>query len=218
MNLSPEKVEEILEAIWVAKENDCNSVDEIKKFINISVDDDMLDSLKRECLVTIQDNCINLTPAGELKAKSVIRKHRLAERLMVDVLGMDEESIEKPACEFEHVLSEGVEETICTLLGHPRKCPHGADIPEGICCLEERKQIDNIITTLDNVDTGKEVKIVYISTDQHSILHKLTSYGIIPGTVVSVHQKSPTLVIQTQNLQLAIEKNIGKNITVRKFK
>ncbi len=69
MNLSPEKVEEILEAIWVAKENDCNSVDEIKRFINISVDDDMLDSLKRECLVTIQDNCINLTPAGELKAK-----------------------------------------------------------------------------------------------------------------------------------------------------
>jgi len=57
MNLTPEKAEEILEAIWVAKENGCDSVDEIKKFINISVDNDMFNSLKKECLVTIQERC-----------------------------------------------------------------------------------------------------------------------------------------------------------------
>ena len=59
MNLSPEKVEEILEAFLVAKENDCHLIDEIKDFIDISVDDDMLNSLKKECLVTIKDNSIN---------------------------------------------------------------------------------------------------------------------------------------------------------------
>ena len=74
---------------------------------------------------------------------------------MVDVLGMDEKSIEKPAYEFEHVLSEGVEETIYTLLGHPRKCPHDADISEGTCCLEARKEVQNIVTTLYNIDVGR---------------------------------------------------------------
>ncbi len=217
MNMNQDTTMEILEAIWVAREHGCNLIDEIKEFIDISIDTEILDSLKRESLVTIDDSIINLTPQGESKAKSIIRKHRLAERLMVDVLGMDEISIEKPACEFEHVLSKGVEETICTLLGHPRKCPHGAEIPEGICCLEGRKEIESIITTLDNINIGKEVKIVYIKTDQHSILHKLASCGIIPGTVISVHQKSPTLVIQMQNFQLALEKSIGKNITVKKF-
>ncbi len=208
---------EILEAIWVAKENGCNLVEKIKDFTNVSITTDMLNILKRESMVTIDGNTIDFTQTGEIQAKSIIRKHRLAERLMVDVLGMDKLSIEKPACEFEHVLSDGVEETICTLLGHPRKCPHDADIPEGICCLEGRKDVENIITTLDNIDIGKEVKVVFISADQHSVLHKLTSYGIIPGSLISIHQKSPTLVIQTQNIQLALEKKIGKCITVKKF-
>ena len=217
MNLSREKIEEILEAVWAAKEIGCSSIIEIKKSINISTDDETFDTLHKEGLVNIEGDHIDFSPDGEEKAKSIIRKHRLAERLMVDVLGMDIKSIEKTACEFEHVLTKGVEETICTLLGHPKKCPHGADIPEGICCLEKRVKIDNIITTLDKIDAGKQVKIVYISTDQHSILHKLTACGIIPGTVISVHQKSPTLVIQMQNFQLALEKDIGKNITVRKI-
>ena len=136
---------------------------------------------------------------------------------MVDVLGMEEKTIEKTACEFEHVLSNGVEETICTLLGHPKKCPHGVDIPEGKCCREVKTEVENIITTLDSVEVGREVKIVYIGTDQHSLLHKLSSYGIIPGTIITVHQKSPTMVIQTENLQLALDKEIGKEIAVRKF-
>lgn len=217
MNLSEENIEEILEAVWVARENGRETVDKLNDFIKFPVDADMLNCLKKERLVTITDNCINLTPAGKHIAKAVIRKHRLAERLMVDILGMDEKSIEKTACEFEHVISKGVEENICTMLGHPKKCPHGADIPEGICCQEARNKVENIITTLNNVKIGKEVKIVYISTKEHAILHKLTSYGIIPGSVISVHQKSPTLVIQTQNIQIALEKNIGKEITVRKF-
>ena len=217
MNSNREVVEEILETVWCAREDGWDQVEKIQERVNIPLNDEILDSLEKDRLVSIRDDCIDLTPSGELIAKSVIRRHRLAERLMVDVLGMDEKSIEKTACEFEHVLSKGVEETICTLLGHPRKCPHGATIPAGDCCQEERKEVENIITTLDNIDVGKEVKIVYISTDQHSILHKLASYGIIPGTVISVHQKSPTMIIQTENLQLALDKDIGKEITVRRF-
>lgn len=216
MNLPKEEIEEILEGIWVAREENRDSVGAIGEHLD-GEPDEVLGHLEKEGFISIDDGRIRLLSSGEGIAQRTIRRHRLAERLMVDILGMEEKAIEKTACEFEHALSDGVEETICTLLGHPRKCPHGADIPVGKCCREAKKQIENIITTLDNVEVGREVKVVYISTDQHDVLHKLTSYGIIPGTVISVHQKSPTMVIQTENLQLALDREIGKDITVRKF-
>jgi hypothetical protein len=65
----------------------------------------------------------------------VIRRHRLAERLFMDVLSIrDEGEIESSACKFEHILSPEVTDRICTLLGHPLACPHGSPIPQGDCC------------------------------------------------------------------------------------
>ena len=78
---------------------------------------------------------VSLTPRGRNKAGSIIRRHRLAERLFTDSLAMDSESeIEQQACKFEHILSPGATDKICTFLGHPRTCPHGAPIPPGPCC------------------------------------------------------------------------------------
>jgi putative ABC transport system ATP-binding protein len=78
---------------------------------------------------------VTLTTRGRNKAGSIIRRHRLAERLFTDSLAMDSESeIEQQACKFEHILSPGATDKICTFLGHPRTCPHGAPIPPGPCC------------------------------------------------------------------------------------
>src|ERR1700752_4061913 len=78
---------------------------------------------------------VRLTPRGRNKAGSIIRRHRLAERLFTDSLAMDSESeIEQQACKFEHILSPGATDKICAFLGHPRTCPHGAPIPPGPCC------------------------------------------------------------------------------------
>jgi putative ABC transport system ATP-binding protein len=75
------------------------------------------------------------TPAGETRARDVIRRHRLAERLFRDVLSIrDEDEIESSACKFEHILSPEVTDRMCTLLGHPGSCPHGSPIPKGACC------------------------------------------------------------------------------------
>ena len=80
---------------------------------------------------------VSLTARGRNKAASIIRRHRLAERLFTDSLAMDSESeIEQQACKFEHILSPGATDKICTFLGHPRTCPHGAPIPPGPCCVE----------------------------------------------------------------------------------
>jgi putative ABC transport system ATP-binding protein len=78
---------------------------------------------------------VELTPRGRERAGSIIRRHRLAERLFTDSLAMDSESeIEQQACKFEHILSPEATDKICTFLGHPRTCPHGAPIPPGLCC------------------------------------------------------------------------------------
>src|SRR6195256_4064152 len=78
---------------------------------------------------------VELTPRGRERAGSIIRRHRLAERLFTDSFAMDSESeIEQQACKFEHILSPEATDKICTFLGHPRTCPHGAPIPPGPCC------------------------------------------------------------------------------------
>jgi len=78
---------------------------------------------------------VELTARGRQRAADIIRRHRLAERLFTDSLAMDSETeIEQQACKFEHILSPEATDKICTFLGHPRTCPHGAPIPPGACC------------------------------------------------------------------------------------
>ena len=89
---------------------------------------------------------VNLTPRGRTRAGSIIRRHRLAERLFTDSLAMDSESeIEQQACKFEHILSPGATDKICSFLGHPRNCPHGAPIPPGPCCHNRVALVEGVL-------------------------------------------------------------------------
>jgi Mn-dependent DtxR family transcriptional regulator len=81
------------------------------------------------------DLMIEFTHTGRQRAADVIRRHRLAERLFTESLGMDDPAeVEEQACKFEHILSPEATDRICAFLGHPRTCPHGAPIPPGACC------------------------------------------------------------------------------------
>ena len=94
------------------------------------------DAMRPEGIFSMDGSAVvTLTPRGRNRAGSIIRRHRLAERLFTDSLAMDSESeIEQQACKFEHILSPGATDKICSFLGHPRTCPHGAPIPPGPCC------------------------------------------------------------------------------------
>jgi DtxR family Mn-dependent transcriptional regulator len=70
-----------------------------------------------------------LTRSGKPEAALAIRRHRLGERLLADVLKAEDELLEEQACRLEHALFDGLDESICTLLGHPQFCPHGKPIP-----------------------------------------------------------------------------------------
>jgi putative ABC transport system ATP-binding protein len=109
----------------------------------------LIATLTRIGLVTVEDGEERFTPAGEERARNVIRRHRLAERLFMDVLSIrDEVEIESSACKFEHILSPDVTDRICTLLGHPLACPHGSPIPQGDCCAEKRVLDNSEIATV----------------------------------------------------------------------
>jgi putative ABC transport system ATP-binding protein len=99
---------------------------------------------------------VSLTPRGRSKAGSIIRRHRLAERLFTDSLAMDSETeIEQQACKFEHILSPGATDKICAFLGHPKTCPHGAPIPPGPCCQGKARGEGSVI---DSENAGAEIR------------------------------------------------------------
>jgi len=85
-------------------------------------------------LVALQNGEVQLTPVGSQRARDVVRRHRLAERLFKDTFSIDDSEARTQACRFEHIISPELDERICTFLGHPSTCPHGNPIPPGDCC------------------------------------------------------------------------------------
>jgi putative ABC transport system ATP-binding protein len=85
-------------------------------------------------LVELHNGEVQLTPGGSQRARNVVRRHRLAERLFKDTFAIDESEVHNHACKFEHIISPELDQRICTFLGHPKTCPHGNPIPPGDCC------------------------------------------------------------------------------------
>jgi putative ABC transport system ATP-binding protein len=85
-------------------------------------------------LVALQNGEAHLTTLGSRRARDVVRRHRLAERLFKDTFSIDDSEAHTQACKFEHIISPELDQRICTFLGHPKTCPHGNPIPPGDCC------------------------------------------------------------------------------------
>jgi putative ABC transport system ATP-binding protein len=93
-----------------------------------------LSRMSERHLVELRDSDVQLTPVGSQRARGVVRRHRLAERLFKDTFAVDDTEAHTQACRFEHIISPELDQRICTFLGHPKTCPHGNPIPPGACC------------------------------------------------------------------------------------
>jgi len=82
----------------------------------------------------LEEHLIQLTERGQSRARDVVRRHRLAERLFKDTFRIDDHEAHSQACKFEHIISPELDQRICSFLGHPTTCPHGNPIPPGECC------------------------------------------------------------------------------------
>jgi len=211
-----QKIEEALSVIWEEREHKSGGRQEIEKKIFEKVKEGILEDLIKERYVTADNNSVKFTPKGENVARDITRRQRLAERLLIDVLELGRGEMDSSACEFEHILSKEVEESICTLLGHPKECPHGLPIPPGECCAKAKELLESIVIPLSKIKPGEAGKIVYVLTREHPQLHKLMSLWIVPGVRILVHQTFPSFVIQVAETQLALEKDIANEIYVKR--
>jgi len=208
--------DEILELLWYAKESGRTK----KSVTDLRVDagEDEIARAARELtdLGFIRtDPHLELLPAGEERARGIVRRHRLAEILFAEVLDVELADAEASACEFEHMLSERVVDRVCTFLGHPPKCPHGKPIPQGSCCRIFERRVDPLIVRLLDLKPGDEAKIAFIAPRSSARLDRLAVLGVVPGTLVRLVQKKPAVVIACGETSLAIEDETAREIWMR---
>jgi DtxR family Mn-dependent transcriptional regulator len=145
---------------------------------------EMLDRLTDEGYVSREGRRLSLTESGRSLAEKVVRKHRLAERLLVDVIGLEWHKVHREAGRWEHVISDDVEARLIELLGDPATCPHGNPIPGSHSpapAVETR--------SLADVSEGETVRLVRISEEVETnlgSLELLDEGGFIPGAVARV--------------------------------
>jgi len=212
-----ETQEEILESIWSVGDRQNNSIEAVKKRCSVNFTDADLDDLERQELIVRDRDRISLANKGKSIAEIIIRRHRLAEILVSSILKLKQSDMEDIACKVEHSLLPEVEESICTLLGHPEFCPDGKRIPRGRCCSGKGKAIDSSVVSLKELAPGESGKITYIKPGSHSSFHQLISFGLHPGVVVSVHRKNPAFCIKFENTELALDDDVAASIYVWKL-
>ncbi len=209
--------EEILEAVWTMDEQSDSSLAGIRERCPLEVKDEDLAILVKRRLIVREDDRVTLTYDGRDRARSVVRRHRLAEVLFATILDLGAEEREVVACEVEHNLLPEVEEAICTLLGHPAICPDNKPIPPGRCCDARRTTASTVIVNLTDLAVGEEGRITFIKPKDHERLHRLTSFGLTPGTIVQLHQRSPAFCIRYEGTELAINRDAAEDIYVTKI-
>ncbi len=209
--------EEYLEAIWILLEKKGhidNPLDlvRLKKYFGDKYNSTVVEKLESEEFVVLMDSQISYTELGRGKSRQLIRAHRLAERLLYDVLGMRD--YEVGACEFEHILDTNLINGICTLLGHPRRCPDGMPIPDGTCCRNRSGTQPNPTVSILEMRTGEAGRVASVNADEDTQLHILESLQIRPGSLISIHQRSPSIVVECSGGSVAIDESIAENIHV----
>ena len=218
-------IEEMLEFIWTEREEGKDNWDHLQTAIHtcdidgIKEDDDLtgiLDIMLEKELIARQDDHVILTETGERDAENIIRRHRLAEVLFHDAMSLGHDQMEKTACSMEHILTREATDSICTFLGHPLACPHEKPIPRGQCCSVYSTTVKPLVTKLSHSDIEVDLKVVFVHSKQHVQTDRLLAFGIKPGKIIKIHQKEPSFIIQTGETELAIDKEIAKDIYVKK--
>jgi DtxR family Mn-dependent transcriptional regulator len=177
---------------------------------------EMLERLAADGYLERQGRTIVLTERGDAVAQSVIRKHRLAERLLVDVIGLPWHLVHEEAGRWEHVMSDDVEERLVALLGDPSTCPHGNPIP-GSANATPTAMSQQV--ALSGVDPGQTVRFERVGEEiemDGAALRYLDDAGFIPGTTATVTTRAPdgTLLLDAGGTTLALGRDLCERLFV----
>jgi DtxR family transcriptional regulator, Mn-dependent transcriptional regulator len=207
----PEQViDELLESIWTCREKGSRDVLEVLRCAHAQAERAALEALAAEGLVRLTGECVELTPLGEDRAAGLVRRHRLAERLLSDVLGLSDTHAEETACALEHQLSPEGAEGLSRLLGDPLQCPHGKPIPPAAA---GRAPAAGPIP-LDQAPCPSRARVAFLRSSDHERIHQLLSMGLAPGVPIRLHQRSPVLVLEIEQSELALDREVARDVHV----
>jgi len=209
------KAEEILESLWIATEEKGENAAHLET-LRIGQDDEALAELVKLAYVEVHGERVHLRKEGRSEARMTVRRHRLAERLMMDILDIKGISGDERACEFEHLLHHGVDTKICTLLNHPTTCPHGKPIPPGSCCEQARQEGEVGVVALTELKAGERGEIAYLSATDVSKMQKLMSMGVLPGSELQVTRTFPSYIFKVGHSEFAVDSELAREIFIRK--
>jgi DtxR family Mn-dependent transcriptional regulator len=212
-----DRIDELLELIWTLREKGVSDMDHLLEMTQDIEAKSILRQMIKDDLFQTEGNRIILRDRGEEKAREIVRRHRLTERLLYEIFEMSEDEVEEEACKLEHILSPAVTESVCTFLGHPPTCIHGKPIPRGECCTRFKKEMKPLVIPLEELGLGEEGRIVFIASKSHQRLDRLSTLVIVPGSILRMHQKKPSYVLQIGETTLALDRDIVKNIYVKKI-
>ena len=199
-------IEDYLREIWV-REYEKN-----EKLLVTDFDSEDIEILSKKDYIVIKDGMINLSSVGESLGRSLVRKHRIAEKVVADLFLADMDEMEELADQIEHVMSEEVEDNICRILGNPENCPHNNPIPDG----DRSKELDSEHSIpLVNCHSGDSGEVSHIKTEDARKLRKIMNLGLIPGSNICLIQKFPNYVFQLGNTQLAVDKELAGEIFIK---
>ncbi len=172
---------------------------------------EMLDRLEADDLIVRTSRQIAMTSKGAALAQGVVRKHRLAERLLVDIIGLDWDKAHVEAGRWEHVISDDVEERLVVLLDNPTTCPHGNPIPGVDPVGPEQRR-------LAEAQPGDRIRLERITESvEHDAasLSYLGDHGLTPGTTALIQARAPdgTLTLVVGDATIAL----GPAMTKRMF-
>lgn len=208
-------LEEYLEAIAELEEENIPVIQarlaERLEYTPASVSE-MIHRLRDEGFIEIAGRSITLTDDGRIRAESVVRKHRLAERLLTDIIGLPWSQSHLEACRWEHVISDQVEERLVELLGNPTTCPHGNPIPGTTPSTVE-------LIPLSDCEVGTVARVsrvterIEIDTDS---LAYLDAANLRPGADANITAKAPdgTLTIEVDGVPVSLGASLTSQIFV----
>ena len=208
-------VEEYLEAIWELEEEGTQVIQaRLAEHIGHSAPSvsEMVRRLRSDGYVEFEGRVIRLTDEGRVLAESVVRKHRLAERFLLDVIGIPWHKTHIEACRWEHVMSDEVEERLMAIMENPSTCAHGNPIPgvagphRDLHALAETEPGDKV--RLERVTEQVEV-------DQDALIY-LDSHGFIPGVAAQVKSRAPdgTLTLELHEGTIALGPGLARQLYV----
>lgn len=207
--------DEILELLWTLREEGKTNRSDLLRGTQEEAPESLLEELRSAGQVEISGDEIRMTRSGEDRARGIIRRHRLAEVLLHNLFEIEPHQLDPNACQFEHILSEEVTESVCTFLGHPPVCPHGKSIPRGgMLRLHPDERAAPRDAPLRRISRHPRADRLH-HPEIHEAPGKALLDGIVPGSNIRLMQRNPSHVLQIGQTTIAVDKEITDEIYVK---